>query len=123
MTSTEDEMQNEAELERKILNAIIKSKKLEGLPLIWIQEKLEMLIDGNPPEDIFLRQQALNQKMRTKVSHAEIALRINQLRLEGYKILKAKEMASDEFGTSFAVADLAWKKHGNFCRKDLPRES
>jgi len=123
MTSTEDEMQNEAELERKILNAIIKSKKLEGLPLIWIQEKLEMLIDGTPPEDIFLRQQALNQKTRTKVSHAEIALRINQLRLEGYKILKAKEMASDEFGTSFAVADLAWKKHGNFCRKDLPRES
>ena len=116
-------MQSEVELERRIMNAIIKSKKLEGLPLIWIQKKLEMLIDGTPPEDIFLRQQALNQKMRTKVSHAEIALRINQLRLEGYKILKTKEMASDEFGTSFAVADLAWKKHGNFCRKDLPRES
>jgi hypothetical protein len=56
MTSTEDEMQSEVELERKIVNAIIKSKKLEGLPLIWIQKKLEMLIDGIPPEDIFLRQ-------------------------------------------------------------------
>ncbi len=116
-------MQNEAELERKILNAIIKSKKLEGLPLIWIQEKLEMLIDGTPPEDIFLRQQALNQKIGTKVSRAEIAFRINQLRLEGHKILKAKEMASDELGISLAIADLAWKKHGRFCRQELPRES
>ncbi len=116
-------MQSEAELEREILNAIIKSKKMEGIPLIWIQTKLAKLIDGTPPEDIFLRQQALNQKTRTKVIHAEIALRINQLRLEGHKILKAKEMASDELGTSFAVADLAWKKHGSFCRKELPRES
>jgi hypothetical protein len=55
-------MQREGELEREILKAIIKSKKLEGIPLIWIQSKLAMLIDGTPPEDIFLRQQALNQK-------------------------------------------------------------
>ena len=53
MTSTEDEMQSEVELERKIVNAIIKSKKLEGLPLIWIQKKLEMLIDGTPPRGHF----------------------------------------------------------------------
>ncbi len=54
-------MQSEVELERRIMNAIIKSKKLEGLPLIWIQTKLAMLVNGTPPEDIFLRQQAFGR--------------------------------------------------------------
>ena len=100
-------MQSEVELERKIVNAIIKSKKLEGLPLIWIQKKLEMLIDGTPPEDIFLRQQALNQKMRTKVSHAEIALRINQLRLEGALLHKSgKGRTSPIHGRTYPTASL-----------------
>lgn len=116
-------MRSEIEIEREILNIILNSENLEGIPLIWIQTKLAQLIDGTPPEDIFLRQQSLNQKKRTNVSHAEIALRINQLRLEGHKILKAKEMVSEELGTSFSIADLAWKKHGSFCRQEVPRES
>jgi hypothetical protein len=100
-------MQREAEQEREFLKAIIKSKKLEGIPLIWIQKKLEMLIDGTPPENIFLRQQAFNQKTRTKVSHAEIALRINQLRLEGALLHKSgKGRTSPIHGRTYPTASL-----------------
>jgi hypothetical protein len=119
----EDQMPSQIETERDIINTILNSEKVEGIPLIWIQTKLALLLSGIPPEDIFLRQQSLNRERQTKVSHAEIALRINQLRMEGHKILKAKEIVSEEFATSFSNADLAWKKHGTFCRKELPRES
>jgi hypothetical protein len=55
-------MQRKAELECEILKAIIKSKKLEGIPLIWIQSKLAMLIDGTPPEDIFFAATGVESK-------------------------------------------------------------
>ena len=61
--------------------------------------------------------------MKTVVTTAELALRINELRVRGYRVLRAKELASDEFGVSFSKADQAWKKHGRFFRKELPRES
>ena len=116
-------MVSEIEHERKVLIDILNSEKLSGLPLIWIQTKLAQLLEGIPPEQIFLRQQSYNQKVRTKVSQAEIALRIDQLRLAGEKIIRAKELASEEFNVSFDTADTAWRKHGKFLRKDLPRES
>lgn len=53
-----------------------------------------MLVSGIPPEEIFTRQQAINQKMRTVVSHAEIALKLNEHRLKGCKIQMAKEIAA-----------------------------
>lgn len=111
------------EQERKILIDIVNSENLQGLPLFWIQIKMAQLIEGTPPEQVFLRQQSHNQKVRTKVSHAEVALRINEHRLAGAKIITAKELASDEFNVSFDTADSAWRKHGKFLREDLPRES
>mgnify|MGYP001239916117 CR=1 FL=1 len=116
-------MVSDIEQERKVLIDILNSEKLEGLPLVWIQSKVAQLINGIPPEKVFLRQQSHNQKNRTKVSQAEIALRIDQLRLAGEKIIRAKELASEEFNVSFDTADTAWRKHGKFLRKDLPRES
>ena len=116
-------MASDIEQERKVLIDILNSEKLEGLPLFWIQTKLAQLLEGIPPEQIFLRQQSYNQKVRTKVSHAEIALRINEHRLAGKKIISAQELACDEFRVSFDTADTAWRKHGKILRKDLPRES
>ena len=102
-------MSNRAKIERELINQILESDKLEGVPLVWLQTRLGMLVSGIPPEEIFLRQQAINQKMRTVVSHAEIALRINEHRLKGCKIQMAKEIAAKELNASFSNADLAWK--------------
>ena len=66
-------MSNRAEIERELINQILESDKLEGVPLAWLQTRLGMLVSGIPPEKIFLRQKAINQKMRTVVNHAEIA--------------------------------------------------
>lgn len=116
-------MLTKVETEREFIKTVLTSETLEGIPLAWIQTKLARLIAGEPPEEVFTRQQSLNQKIRTKVGHAELALRINELRLSGHKILQAKEMASEEYNVSFSTSDLAWKKHGKFCREELPRES
>ena len=116
-------MVSEIEQERKVLIDFVNSEKLQGLSLFWIQTKIAQLIEGTPPEQVFFRQQSHNRKVRTKVSHAEVALRINEHRLAGKKIITAKELASDEFNVSFDTADSAWRKHGKFLREDLPRES
>ena len=110
-------------LSKKEKYQIFSIQKKLGLPLVWLQTKLAQLLEGIPPEQIFQRQQSYNQKVRTKVSHAEIALRINKHRLAGKKIISAKELACDEFRVSFDTADTAWRKHGKILRKDLPRES
>jgi hypothetical protein len=116
-------MPTKVETERAYIKTILSSETLKGIPLAWIQTKLARLISGEPPEEVFVRQQSLNQKIRTKVRHAELALRIYELHLSGHKILKAKEMASEEFNVSYSTSDSAWKKHGKYCRKELPRES
>ena len=116
-------MLSKVELEREWIQQILEVESLEGLPLGWLQTRLAMIVSGIPPEEVFSRQQRINQKNHTTVSHAEIALKINEIRLTGYKILKAKELVAEQLNTSFSNADLAWKKHGSFCRKDLPRES
>ena len=77
-----------------------------------------MLVSGIPPEEIFTRQQAINQKMRTVVSHAEIALRLNEHRLKGCKIQMAKEIAAKELNTSFSNSDLAWKNTVVFVKRN-----
>ena len=116
-------MRRDADYERKVITEILASEKLEGIQLEWIKNKLAKLIQGIPPDEVFSRHQAYNQKIKTVVTTAELARRINELRLEGYRVLRAKELASDEFGVSFSKADQAWKKHGRFFRKELPRES
>ena len=116
-------MLSKVELEREWIQQILEVESLEGLPLVWLQTRLAMIVSGTPPEEVFSRQQRINQKNSTTVSHAEIALKINELRLTGCKILRAKELVAEQLNTSFSNADLAWKKHGSFCRKDLPRES
>ena len=57
-------MVSEIEHERKVLIDTLNSEKLSGLPLIWIQTKLAQLLEGIPPEQIFLRQQSYNQGLR-----------------------------------------------------------
>ena len=116
-------MRRDADYERKVITEILASEKLEGIKLDWVKNKLAKLIKGTPPDEVFYRHQAHNQKIKTVVTTAELARRINELRLEGYRVLRAKELASDEFGVSFSKADQAWKKHGRFFRKELPRES
>ena len=100
-------MSNRTKIKGEHFNQILESDKLEGVPLVRLQTQLGMLVSGIPPEEIFLRQQAINQKMQTVVSHAEIALRINEHRLKGYKIQMAKKIAAKELNTSFSNSDLA----------------
>ena len=69
---------------KKVPIDILNSEKLSGLPLIWIQTKLAQLLEGIPPEQIFLRHNRTIKRLEQKF-HAEIALRINEHRLAGKK--------------------------------------
>ena len=116
-------MLNEIEMERELINQILSVDKLEGVPLAWVQTRLAMIIAGEPPEKVFSRQQSVNQRVRTKVTRAELALKVNEFVLKGHTVLEAKERAAELSNTSYSSAELAWKTHGNFCRRGLPRES
>ena len=55
-------MSNRAEIERELINQILESDKLEGVPLVWLQTRLGMLVSGIPPEKIFYVNKRLIKK-------------------------------------------------------------
>ena len=55
-------MLSKVELEREWIQQILEVESLEGLPLVWLQTRLAMIVSGTPPEEVFSRQQRINQK-------------------------------------------------------------
>ena len=47
-------MLSKVELEREWIQQILEAESLEGLPLVWLQIRLAMIVSGTPPEEVFL---------------------------------------------------------------------
>ena len=116
-------MTSKAEFERTIIRDIIANESLEGLPKLWLKAKLQKILDGEEPSNVFVRQKREVQKTQTKVMRAEIALKVAEEKLNGQSVQAAKEAVSVSLGLSYDSVDYAWKKYGKFVKETLPRES
>ena len=119
----EDQMSDKSEFERTIILDILAKDRLEGLSMIWLQSKLEQILDGVDPRIVFTRQGREVQKTKTIVERAELAIKVGQEKLKGNSVLKSKTMVSQSEGVSYDSVDTAWKRYGKFVNETLPRES
>ena len=116
-------MSDKSEFERIIIRDILAKDRLEGLSMIWLQSKLEQILDGVDPRIVFTRQGREVQKTKTIVERAELAIKVGQEKLKGNSVLKSKTMVSQSEGVSYDSVDTAWKRYGKFVNETLPRES
>ena len=119
----ENEMSDKSEFERLIIRDILAKDRLEGLPMIWLQSKLEQILDGADPRKVFARQGREVQKTKTIVERAQLAIKVGQEKLKGSSVLEAKTIVSQSEGVSYDSVDTAWKRYGKFLNETLPRES
>ena len=106
--------------EREFIRIIIASEQLAGLPLVWIQNRLQLIRDGVPPQQVFQSQGREAQKVKNKVAKAELSLAVLEKINNGMRIIDAQHAVAEEQASSFDTVQKAWAELGKFLRTSLP---
>jgi len=107
--------------EREIIQIVLDSEQLSGLPLLWIKSRLRLIRDGETPNKVFQPQGREVQKVKNKVAKAELSLAILEKINNGMRVLEAQHAVAEEYASSFDTVQKAWAELGKFLRESLPR--
>lgn len=120
-----DEDKNEIEVERTpiktlaefdawMMISILEQGQLEGADWYWLSNKLEMLLDGNPPAEVFPRIGREVQKNKKTERDIVLTKMYVEMRHQGFKKATILQALAETQNVSESVVDSAWKKWGKF---------
>ena len=104
-----------------VIQKILDSQSISGVLEAWIRVKLQKLIDGEKPDDLFQIGRAL-QKSQTRERNQLIALRYIELDLHGQTRDRRIEIITEEFSVSDDVVERALADWLKVFRKNFPKK-
>ena len=106
--------QSLAEFDAWVMLSILEQGGLNEGSWLWLSVKLEKLLDGIPPTQVFPNIGRESQKNKTTERDIRLVQDYVQLRSEGLKKAAIEERLASEYCISESVVQTAWKRWGKF---------
>ena len=106
--------QSLAEFDAWMMLSILEQGGLNEGSWLWLSVKLEKLLDGIPPTQVFPNIGRESQKNKTTERDIRLVQEYVQLRSEGLKKAAIEERLASEYCISESVVQTAWKRWGKF---------
>ena len=106
--------QSRAEFDAWMMLSILEQGGLNEGSWLWLSVKLEKLLDGIPPTQVFPNIGRESQKNKTTERDIRLVQDYVQLRSEGLKKAAIEERLASEYCISESVVQTAWKRWGKF---------
>ena len=106
--------QSLAEFDAWMMLSILEQGRLNEGSWLWLSVKLEKLLDGIPPTQVFPNIGRESQKNKTTERDIRLVQEYVQLRSEGLKKAAIEERLASEYCISESVVQTAWKRWGKF---------
>lgn len=106
--------QSLAEFDAWMMLSILEQGGLNEGSWLWLSVKLEKLLDGIPPTQVFPNIGRESQKNKTTERDIRLVQDYVQLRSEGLKKAAIEERLASEYCISESVVQTAWKRWGKF---------
>ena len=106
--------QSLAEFDAWMMLSILEQGSLSEGSWLWLSAKLEQLLDGVPPTQVFPNIGRESQKNKTTERDIRLVQEYVQLRSEGLKKAAIEERLASEYCISESVVQTAWKRWGKF---------
>ena len=106
-----------AEFDAWMMLSILEQGNLNEGSWLWLSAKLEKLLDGVPPAEVFPNIGRESQKNKTTERDIRLVQEYVQLRSEGLKKAAIEERLAGEYCISESVVQTAWKRWGKFFPK------
>lgn len=103
-----------AEFDAWMMLSILEQGGLNEGSWLWLSIKLEKLLDGVPPTQVFPNIGRESQKNKTTERDIRLVQQYVQLRSEGLKKAAIEEQLASEYCISESVVQTAWKRWGKF---------
>ena len=106
-----------AEFDVWMMLSILEQGHLKVVDWYWLSNKLRMLLDGTPPDEVFPRIGRELQKCKTHERDIELAKMYAEMRNQGFKKATIVGALSVSENVSESVVETAWKGWGKFFPK------